>query len=59
MKISHQYNLIVGALAQSGGSAAAVQTKLFETMPDLGNALRLINQDTLSDCSDDDGESYT
>lgn len=44
MQIIHQYNVIIGTLAQSGGTAADVQGKILETMPELESILKTINE---------------
>ena len=45
MEIIHKYNTIIGPLAQTGGSAADVQRQIFQSMPNLGEILRIINGD--------------
>ena len=57
MEIIHQYNNIVGRLAQAGGSAAEVQSQIFATMPGLGDILRILNEDEFLDDSDGDEDN--
>ena len=57
MQIIYKYNVIIGQIVDQDGSAAEVKAAIFETLPNLEELLRNINESVSSTLSVSGGHS--